>query len=85
MRELTYCYNIFAFICVLFLSSLPCLSLPLSWPIFFLCSETLYKKNIVPSPKTTNPFLTSEVQEDPMPDIALQALAMETSKRTSSE
>ena len=59
-------------------------SSPLSLGLFSP-SETLYKKDIVPSPKNTNPFLTSEVKEDPTPDIALQALAMETSKRTSSE
>ena len=36
-----------------------------------------------PSPKNVNPFLVSEVKEDPTLELALQALAAETSKRTS--
>ncbi len=39
----------------------------------------------MPSPKESNPFLVSEKKEDPTLDIALQALAIETSRRTASE
>jgi len=42
-----------------------------------LCSSTTE-----PSPKDCNPFLAAEVKEDPSLDLALQALATETSRRT---
>ncbi len=48
-------------------------------------SEYLYSSYVMPSPKESNPFLFSEKKEDPTLDIALQALAIETSRRTASE
>ena len=50
-----------------------------------LLAEILYSSYISPSPKDSNPFLVSEKKEDPTLDIALQALAIETSRRSSSE
>ena len=47
--------------------------------------ESLYLSYVTPSPRDTNPFLISEVKEDPTLELALQALATETSKRTSRE
>lgn len=47
--------------------------------------ESLYLPYITPSPRDTNPFLISEVKEDPTLELAVQALAAETSKRTSCE
>lgn len=47
--------------------------------------EALYLPYITPSPHDTNPFLISEVKEDPTLELAVQALAAETSKRTSRE
>ena len=44
-----------------------------------LCSN-----QAVPSPADTNPFLRAEVSEDPTFDLALQALAAETSRRSAS-
>ncbi|XP_064390826.1 RAB6A-GEF complex partner protein 2-like [Halichondria panicea] len=44
--------------------------------------EYLYSSYVMPSPKESNPFLVSEKKEDPTLDIALQALAIETSRRT---
>ena len=38
-----------------------------------------------PSPKDCNPFLAAEVKEDPSLDLALQALATETSRRAASK
>ena len=48
-------------------------------------TESLYTSYVSPSPKNVNPFLVSEVKEDPTLELALQALAAETSKRTSRE
>ena len=45
--------------------------------------ESLYLPYVAPSPHNPNPFLISEVKEDPTLELALQALATETSKRTS--
>ena len=45
--------------------------------------ESLYLPYVTPSPRDTNPFLISEVKEDPTLELALQALATETSRRTS--
>ncbi len=50
-----------------------------------LSVENLYSSYVVPSPKESNPFLALEKKEDPTLDIALDALAVETSRRTSSE
>lgn len=51
---------------------------------FSICTtESLYTNYVRPSPKNINPFLVSEVKEDPTLELALQALAAETSKRTS--
>jgi len=53
--------------------------------IVLLVTENLYRAYLVPSPKQTNPFLMSEKKEDPTLEIALQALAIETSKKTASK
>lgn len=45
--------------------------------------ESLYLPYVTPSPRDTNPFLISEVKEDLTLELALQALATETSRRTS--
>lgn len=45
--------------------------------------ESLYLPYVTPSPRDSNPFLISEVKEDPTLELALQALAAETSRRTS--
>lgn len=45
--------------------------------------ESLYLPYVTPSPRDTNPFLVSEVKEDPTLELALQALAAETSRRNS--
>ena len=50
-----------------------------------LSSEAICRKCKAASPKFTNPFLSPEVKEDSPHDLALQALAMETSKRSSSK
>ena len=48
--------------------------------------ESLCNTHVAPSPKDANPFLAAEeVKEDPSLELALQALAAETSRRTSSE
>ncbi len=45
--------------------------------------ESLYVSYISPSPRYSNPFLISDVKEDPTLELALQALATETSRRSS--
>lgn len=45
--------------------------------------ESLYLPYVTPSPRDSNPFLVSEVKEDPTLELALQALATETSRRMS--
>ncbi len=45
--------------------------------------EALYLPYVTPSPRDINPFLVSEVKEDPTLELALQVLATETSRRTS--
>ena len=47
--------------------------------------ESLYLPYVTPSPHDSNPFLVSEVKEDPTLELAMQALAAETSRRTSCE
>ncbi len=49
----------------------------------FVIPESLYLPYVTPSPHNPNPFLINEVKEDPTLELALQALATETSKRTS--
>ena len=51
-----------------------------------LSTDSLCNAHSAPSPKDANPFLAAEeVKEDPCLELALQALAAETSRRTSSE
>lgn len=45
--------------------------------------KDLYLPYVSSSPRDTNPFLVSEVKEDPTLELSLQALAAETSRRTS--
>jgi len=45
--------------------------------------ESLYASYISPSPRYSNPFLIADVKEDPTFELALQALATETSRRSS--
>lgn len=45
--------------------------------------ESLYLPYVTPSPHDANPFLISEVKEDPTLELAMQSLAAETSRRTS--
>ena len=62
-------------------------SLPSSLPCFFFSDALKTKEYAHPSPKSTNPFLVAEEKEysDLFLECAHQALAMETSRKTSSE
>ena len=56
---------------------------------FYVCCVVFRPEHISKQVKSTatlseNPFLTAEVSEDSAHDLALQALAMETSRRASS-
>ena len=47
--------------------------------------ESLYIDYVSPIPRYSNPFLVNDVKEDPTLELALQALATETCRRSSCE